>query len=490
MNWTTETIFQALGATVPAGYPRFAINAVQLDPDECSPGSLFVPCSYQLSRLKRWHSEEAAIESAFNRGASAALTNLARVDFSGSVPVIRVASATGSAAEPTVGALVAMARFARSAFCGKVIAVTGSVGKTTTKDMIHHAIAPHRRSFKTAGNRNSIAGICQTIVNLPADSQFCVVEVGATQSGHLRHAAIARPNIGIVTNVGLSHLENYGSGEDILREKISLFDHLEGERIGFLHSSVVEADNARESLISRKNLSRVITVGSRPGNDIHVTDLNFDGISTEGTMSIFGRLHRFRLPLPGRHFVDSAMFAAGVGSVSGVDVESVLAALATATPASRRCERFKVVLPAGAIELIDDSFNASPASVAALLDTLGQRTARRKVFVFGDMLELGAHAESLHREMSPLIDRAGIDLLITVGRYSEFADGSMPDSSTWHFPDATAASRAVPGLLEPLDLVAVKGSNAVGLDKVVAAIFEAGDGVPAGSWRIESDAAL
>jgi len=490
MIWTTDSIFEALGSALPAGMRPLTIDAIRLDPDECSPGSLFVPSTYSLSRIGRWPNEEAAILAAIGRGASAALTNLTRTKFNVAVPVLRLASGPSATVEPTVGALIAMARYARAAFGGRVIAITGSVGKTTTKDMVHHVLAQHRRSFKTAANRNSIAGICQTVINLPSDSEYCVLEVGATQRGHMRHALVARPEIGIVTNVGLSHLENYGSAHEIAQEKLSLFDHLEGERIGFLGSGILEGDGALRSLVREKGVYRLITVGFRRDDDIHVSDVESDGVSSAGTMSIFGRPVRFRLPLPGRHFLSSAMFAAGVGCMSGLDADAAVGALATAMPTERRSERFKILRADGAIELIDDSYNAAPASVEALLDALGLRTARRKVLVLGDMLELGACAASIHEEIAQHVGRVGIDLLVTVGELSELAAAGMPIAATRHFADALAASRAVPGLLRASDLVAVKGSSAVGLDKVVAAIAQAGSCSPAGSWRIDRDTAF
>ena len=490
MIWTTDSIFEALGSALPAGMRSLTIDAIQLDPDECSPGSLFVPSTYFLSRIGRWPNEEAAILTAIDRGASAALTNLSRTKFKVAVPVLRLASGPSAGVEPTIGALIAMARYARAAFGGKVIAITGSVGKTTTKDMVHHVLARHRRSFKTAANRNSVAGICQTVINLPSDSEFCVLEVGATQSGHMRPALVARPEIGVVTNIGLSHLENYRSAHEIAQEKLSLFDHLEGERIGFLDSGILEGDRAVRSLVREKGVSRLITVGFRPDDDIHVTDLEFDGVSSQGTMSVFGRSIRFSLPFPGRHFLSCGMFAIGVGCLSGLDLDAAVAALATAMPSARRSERFRIVRADGAIELIDDSYNAAPASVVALLDAIGLRAARRKVLVLGDMLELGAHAESIHGDIAQHVERAGIDLLVTVGELSELAAAGMPIAATRHFPDALAASQAVPALLQASDLVAVKGSSAVGLEKVVAAIAQAGTCSPAGSWRIERDIAF
>ncbi len=489
MIWTSKSIYEALGSPAPAGAPSFTIDAVRLNPDECSPGSLFVPCAYNLWRLGRWPNEEAAIMAAVRRGATAAFTNLPHAHFPVAAPILRLAAGPDAAPEPTVGALVAMGRYARSQFDGTVVAITGSVGKTTTKDLVHHVLARQRSAFKTVGNRNSIAGICQTMANLPLDSDFCVVEVGATESGHMNHARVVRPQIAIVTNVGLSHVENYRGPDDVAREKLSLFDHLDGERVGLLHSSIIEKNEAWHALARGKNLSRLITVGFRPQDDIHVADLHFDGIASEGTISVFGHPYRFQLPLPGRHFVGSAMFAAGVASVAGLDMDIAMGALADAMPSAQRSERFRLAIPGGVVELIDDSFNAAPDSVTALLDAMGRRNAGRKVLIIGDMLELGSQSESSHAALAAPIGRAGIDLLMTVGDYAQLAGRDMPTRARKHFPDAAAARAAVAGLLRPSDLVAVKGSSGVGLVKVVTAIRELGTCSPAGSWRIEQEMA-
>ncbi|MGE0660150.1 MAG: UDP-N-acetylmuramoyl-tripeptide--D-alanyl-D-alanine ligase [Reyranellaceae bacterium] len=487
MIWTTESIYKALGAVAPDGAPSFTVDAVRLEPEECAPGSLFVPCAYNLQRTGRWPNEAAAIMAAVRRGATAAFTNLPRTRFPVAIPIMRLAVAPGSATEPTVGALVAMGRHARSTYAGTVVAITGSVGKTTTKDLVHHVLAGQRPAFKTVDNRNSIAGICQTLANLPLDSDYCVIEIGATEQGHMSHAHVARPQIAIVTSIGLSHLENYRSPDDIAREKLSLFDCLDGERIGFLHSSIIEKDEAWHTLARSKRVSRLITVGFRPHDDIHAVDLRFDGIASEGTISVFGRPYRFRLPLPGRHFVGSAMFAAGVACVAGLNMDAALGALADATPSAQRSERFRLVVPGGALELIDDSYNAAPDSVAALLDSLAERKAGRKILVLGDMLELGTEAEHAHAALRQKVGGAGVDLLLTVGKYAALASGDMAIGAHWHFADAETASAAIAGLLRPSDLVAVKGSHGIGLMKVVTAIRQIGVGSPAGPWRIEHE---
>jgi UDP-N-acetylmuramoyl-tripeptide--D-alanyl-D-alanine ligase len=220
-------------------------------------------------------------------------------------------------------------------------------------------------------------------------------------------------------------------------------------------------------------------------NDVFVTEATFDGTATEGTMSVFGTAYRFRLSLPARHFVDNAMLAIGVAGGLDLDLDPLIASLATAAPTPQRFVRYRVATAQGVLELIDDSYNAAPSSVTALLDTLSQRAATRKVFVFGDMLELGSEARHSHEELVPAVRRAGIDLLITVGTFAHLAAVGAADAI--NYADTQSASAAVASLLRTGDLVAVKASRRIGLDKVVAAIQAEGHSTPAGSWRIEDE---
>lgn len=202
-------------------------------------------------------------------------------------------------------------------------------------------------------------------------------------------------------------------------------------------------------------------------------------------MSVLGRRHRFRLNLPARHFANTAMFAMAVAGALGLDIERLIPRLATAPISPRRFQRYRVALPGGSIELIDDAYNAAPASVGALLDSLGQRRAGRKVLVLGDMLALGSDSVQFHQGILPLISGAGVDLLVTVG---DLARQAVPDGiEAVQFADAVSAAAALPALLRPNDIVAVKGSHDVGLGAVVNAVLRIGSASHAGAWRIDVD---
>jgi UDP-N-acetylmuramoyl-tripeptide--D-alanyl-D-alanine ligase len=475
-TWTGETLATALAWRNPVPLPPVSITSVQILTSACSPGALFVPLPFEMN-LQGFSCESDAIAAAIDRGASIALTTAPQLPFLPSVPVVRVTP-------PMTGALAKLARFARGSYQGKVIAITGSIGKTTTKDLLHHVLGHAGVSFKTVSSSNSIGGICAVTINRPLNSQFTVVEVGASRAGHIRRAAIARPHIGIISNIGISHLGRYRNRQELFREKVSLFDHLEGDRIGIVHRNVLDEDDANERLIRSKRLSRLLTVGRGSDNDVHIADLAFDGIGTTGIISVLGNPYRFALPLPS-HFVDNAMFALAAAGALDLDLAPLVAALATSSPTPRRCTRQRIVVEGGAIELIDDSFNAAPDSVSALLRILQFRSAARKVFVFGDMLSLGNDTVQLHKAIAPLSVSAGIDLVVTVGKLAPLAADKSVE--TINFPDADAASRGLPALLKPGDLIAVKGSRAMHLENVVQAILAMGRITPLLSWRIEDE---
>jgi UDP-N-acetylmuramoyl-tripeptide--D-alanyl-D-alanine ligase len=202
-------------------------------------------------------------------------------------------------------------------------------------------------------------------------------------------------------------------------------------------------------------------------------------------MSVLGRRYKFRLNLPARHFAENAMFAMAVAAALGLDVERLIPTLATAPTTSRRFQRYRVTVAGGSIELVDDAYNAAPASVAAMLDSFARRIAARKVLVLGDMLELGSESARSHEEVAPQIVDAGIGLVVAVGDLARLAAPGEIESV--HFTDAASAAAALPSLLRPNDLVAVKASNAVGLSAAVVAILRMGGASHAGTWRIEDE---
>ena len=484
--WTEETLARALNLDLTRGRRApISITRVDVRSSRCSTGSLYIPEMLDGPASEPRAAREAReIQTAIELGAEAAVSSLDARSFAPSHRVLRVLNPTA--------ALETLARAGRERFSGKVVAVTGSVGKTTTKDIIHHMLGHFGSSRATFKNECAVPELYATIASLPPRVDFATLEMGAFRPGRMAmRGPIARPDIAVVTNVGLSHLMRFHDPYEILREKVSLFDYLTSEGTAIVHESILQVDDARERLIRTKPLSRLVTIGFDKNADVHLVELTSNQATLQGVMSVFGAQHRFQLSIPAKHFAENAMFAAATAHVLDLKVADAIAAFATFIPSGSRMERWRVQFSTGVIELIDDSFNAAPKSVLALLDFLLDReTTCRKVLVLGDMRELGTEEARLHEELAPEVEQAGISLLITVGPLAQLVAAKVSAAiEVRSFDDAVSASEIVPALLQPWDLVAVKASRAVALEKVVGAITSSGitaSPSPIG-WRIEDE---
>jgi len=478
-SWTLSTVFSALRKPVPESLPQVAISAVQTNPRNCGPGDLFVTGIFELNHLG-YSRQSQAVQEAMGNGASAIMTSLSGLSTPPSVFVFQVDS--------TGRAMAALARFARTQFEGKVIAITGSVGKTSTKDVVDHTLSQFGTSFKTVNNHNSLFGVCRTIVNAPRRADFAVVEVGASSPGHLQHAKLANADIGIVTRIGISpHLVHYKDHGEVRREKLSLFDHLAGLKIGITHESVVAIDRKTDGLLAGKRLSHLITVGQSDRNDVYCSENRFNGVMNEGVMRVFGSAYPFQLNLPAPHFLDSAMFAAATAAALNLDISKALTALSTATITERRFERFRITLASGNLELIDDSYSSGPDAIQALLKALSYRRVSRKVFVWGDLAGLGDQASYFHSAIANSLQRNGVDLVLTVGELTRAACHNLDMPDVRHFTDRHELTAVLEQCILAGDLVAVKGSGSTQLGEVADGIKQLGICAPANSWRVEDD---
>jgi len=476
-NWTLGSIFEALKIQPPINLPHIPISKIEIRPKECTPGSLFIPDNFHL-RSSGYLNEEDAIKTAIAHGASAAITSLDHLPFKTAIPVLKFRHPTSI--------IAALAKKARSEYKGKTIAITGSVGKTSTKDVIATTLENRGNIYKTIDSGNAIAGVCQTIINTPNNANFCVVEVGVSRPGHMAHAAYAKPDIGIITNIGLSHLMNYKNKNELFKEKISIFDHLSGMQVGIIHESILE-EKIGATYLAQKTLSRLIKVGNSSASDVYCSNYNFFGTRTEGVISVFQKKFPFLLQLPSPHFIPCALFAVACSVALDLDVEGCLGALGSIQLTSHRFERSKITLPDGHMELIDDSCNAAPASMKALLEVLSQRKAKRKVLVWGDMLELGEHSNIYHNEIAMLANLADLDLLITVGTQTKSASMSVLTAAVINYDNWEEASLNSIDQFRCGDLIAVKASAAIKLTNVVDKIKTLGVCTPAERWSIEND---
>lgn len=373
-------------------------------------------------------------------------------------------------AADTLGALQAYAKSWRADFTLPVIGVTGSSGKTTTKQMLAAVCAARGPVLATEGNLNNHIGLPLTLLRLREEYRSAVIEMGASAGGEIALLAdLARPDIGIVTQAGDAHLEGFGSREGVARGKGELFTALGGRGVAVINRDDVYFDLWRELAGS----STVLSFGLSPQANVRAENIHGEPAQAP-TASVFtlitpqGRA-RVELPLPGRHNVLNALSAAAAGLALGLDVAAIAAGLAEVRPVAGRLNWLGT--PQGA-RLLDDSYNANPTSLRAALDLLAGLPGSRWL-VLGDMRELGGDEAAIHEEAGRTARALGIDRLYTVGALAQHAAAGF-GAQAYHFPTAEALIEALRDELAAADAaqvaLLVKGSRSSRMERVVAAL--------------------
>ena len=466
-------LWSALGGEAGTAGPLAGrrIEAIVIDSRQAGPGSLFVAL-----RGERQDGHDFVVD-AFRRGAVAALVNRAVPGCETVWPVRGPLPALDSPAP--VGLLVpdvlrglqdlAASRRRQHPDC-RVVGVTGSVGKTSTKEAIAAVLSRRHRVLKSEGNYNNEIGLPLTLLQLEADYSHVVLEMGMYVEGEIaRLVEIARPSVGVVTNVGPVHLERLGSIDAIARAKAELPQGL--PRDGAL---VLNGDDPRVRAMARETrASTVITYGLQPDCSLRAEKVESHGLGgLEARFCYHGQTWPVRLPWLGRHNVYVALAAAAVGVVEGLSWEDIVAGLQECTSLGR----LRVVPGVVGTTILDDTYNASPASTLADLDLLAEFAGRR-VAVLGDMLELGSYEEEGHRAVGRRAAEV-LDLLVTVGPrarwIAEEAQSLNPGLSVQIQGDRRGVAAWLQQRLRPGDYVLVKGSRAMALEEIVAALCEGG----------------
>jgi UDP-N-acetylmuramoyl-tripeptide--D-alanyl-D-alanine ligase len=364
-----------------------------------------------------------------------------------------------------------LAEYHRSRFRIPVVAVTGSNGKTTTKEMVASVMSNRWKILKTEGNLNNRVGVPQTLLRLNDRHQGAAIEMGVDNLGQTaRLCELARPTIGIITNIGPDHLEFFETMDASVQAKAELLDFL--PRDG---TAILNADDSYYDYLAERARCRVASFGFSSKADVRAMDVRSDG--RNGTI--------FRLLLPGtvrhtlvhirvqgEHNVTNALAAGAVGSTLGLPGGVIAQGLSRFRPAAMRSQ----VRVNQGVKLIIDCYNANPASMEAAVRLLAQTGAKRKkIAVLGDMLELGPNAAQMHEEVGGFLARQGIDQLVACGVLGRsLAKGAknagLDQSRIIEVPDARAAADAVKTLVKPGDAVLIKASRGMKLELVADAL--------------------
>lgn len=468
--WTSDEI-----AAATAGRARcdFTVTGVSIDTRTIRPGDLFVA-------LKDVRDGHDFVKDALDKGAAAALVSRIPEGCSASDPLVLVAD--------VLAALTALGRAGRDRAAARVVAVTGSVGKTSTKEMLRAVLAGQGPVHAAEASYNNHWGVPLTLARLPRDAAFAVIEIGMNHPGEIAPLArLARPHVAMITTVGPVHLEAFADGVDgIAREKAAIFDGLEPGGTAVIPSGLavtpILAAQAAECA------ARVIRFGAEAGDDWRLETVTLSQDATVVKAMAEDRPFLFKLRTPGRHFAANALGVLACASALGADAAVAACDLGLWSPPAGRGTRERIhmdiVEEEQSFDLIDDAFNANPSSMAAALDVLGaavprdgigRRSEGRRIAILGDMLELGPTEADLHAELAghPMIAR--IHLVHCVGPRMRHLWQALPETrrGEWH---ASASDLAARGhlLADAGDVVLVKGSKGSKVSMVVDALRKLG----------------
>lgn len=442
---------------------RLLIEGVSTDTRTIVPGNLFVPL---VGDKFDGHSY---VREALDKGAAACLWQ------------------TGHAAEAPVGArlvfvddtLAALQQLAmayRQQLGVRVVGITGSNGKTTTKDMVGSVLATRYKVLKTKGNLNNHIGLPLTLLQLEEDTEAAVVEMGMSGRGEIELlSGIAKPNVAVVTIIGESHLEQLGSRAEIARAKTEILSGLQEDGL-FVYNG--DSPLIEEVLPDMPKPQRMRTVrfGSGPEFDLSAAAIRLDAEGTHFRLDD-GTAMEFYIPLLGRHNVTNALAAIAVGRELAISDDRIAEGLASLQMTSMRIEVLKATT---GLTVLNDAYNASPTSMRAALKLLGELTGYgRKFAVLGDMLELGPNEAEFHRDIGDGIGPETADYVLAYGPLARhIAEGArllLPADRVLHFDDKEKLAEQLGGLAGPDDVVLVKGSRGMRLEHVVHALVGGGE---------------
>jgi UDP-N-acetylmuramoyl-tripeptide--D-alanyl-D-alanine ligase len=380
--------------------------------------------------------------------------------------------------DDTTRALQELAGAVRREIDPIVVAITGSVGKTTTKALTHALLRDSAPTHATPGNFNNHWGLPLSLLGLEVGHEWMVAELGMSAAGEIALlGALAQPQIAVITNVAPVHMENFASVEGVALAKRELAESLTAE--GTL---IVNADNPHTALMAAEfegRVARVLTFGRSEGATVRATNLRREGGAWEFELHLPGAAPvAVTLPLPGEHSVANYLAAAAAAHALGIGPETIAArAGGLALPAMRG----EICRTSGGVEIIDDSYNASPAAMLSAIETLaGRRTGGRRVLAAGDMLELGAWAEDAHREVGLHAANLGVDVLITVGPLARdiargAIAGGLAAENVHSFSSSEEAAEVVDSIVEAGDTLLIKGSRGTRMERLAQALLGAED---------------
>ncbi|MCG5244155.1 UDP-N-acetylmuramoylalanyl-D-glutamyl-2,6-diaminopimelate--D-alanyl-D-alanine ligase [Azospirillum doebereinerae] len=438
--WTAEDALAATGGRtgVAAGWTA---TGVSIDSRKVAPGDLFV--ALQGPNFDG----HAFVGAALAAGASAALVSHVPDGLGEGAPLLL--------AGDTLDAMGALGAAGRARCDARVVGVTGSVGKTGTKETLRHVLSAQGPTYATEGSLNNHWGVPLSLARLPADSRYGVFELGMNHAGELGPLSRqVRPHVAIVTNVEAAHLEFFASVDAIADAKAEIFEGLDRDGVAVLNRDNPQFARLRDAARAQ-GLTRIWSFGAQDDAEARLLDVSLHATCSAVTAAIHGERIQYCLSLPGRHWVMNSLAVLLAVKALGADVATAARSLATLQPVKGRGTRKRIHATRGAFTLIDESYNASPAAMAATLEVLGTLdpgAGGRRIAVLGDMRELGERADALHAALAEPLIAAQVDAVYACGPHMRALFDRLPAAMRGAWTETSVE-------LAPIVTAAVKGGD-------------------------------
>ncbi len=453
--WTVKQAATAAGGSAAADV---AITGVSIDTRTLQPGDLFVA-------LKDARDGHDFVADAIGRGAAAALV---------SHDVPGVAADKLIKVHDVQAALEALGRQRRGEVSARVAAVTGSVGKTSTKEALRHLLELQGRTHASAASYNNLWGVPLSLARMPRDTQYGIFEIGMNHAGEITPlTAQVKPHVAIVTMVAAVHLEHFDSVGAIADAKGEIFSGLEPGGVAVINGDLEWTQRLKDRA-AKAGAAHVLTFGRAATSDVRLTDLQLGEDGSDVGVTLLGKALRYRVGAAGEHWALNSLGVLAVTASLGADAERAAVDMATLSALAGRGARQRITTPKGAFDLIDESYNANPLSMAVSIATLGRAKPSpggRRIAVLGDMLELGPTGAELHAGLAKPLAEHGIDLVFASGPLMNHLWPAIAERQRGGYASASSEiARAVADTVRAGDIVMVKGSNGSKMRLVVEAL--------------------
>jgi UDP-N-acetylmuramoyl-tripeptide--D-alanyl-D-alanine ligase len=458
--WTGDAMRAAMRAEVNGVLPQ-AISGISIDSRTLAPGEAYFAIRGAV------HDGHDFVAAALKAGAALAVVEKAQSKkFAADAPLLVV--------DDVLAALVDLAHASRARLQAQVIAVTGSVGKTSTKEALLHVLSSQGQTHASAASFNNHWGVPLSLARCPADARFAVFEIGMNHAGEIEPLVkMVRPHVAIITTIEPVHLEFFSGIEAIADAKAEIFQGVEpGGAV------VLNRDNAQFVRLSRRakklGIARIVSFGVNKRAEARLLDISLHATCSAVHADILGHEVTYKLGMPGRHMAMNSLAVLAASSLAGADLALASLSLSQLEPAAGRGVRHTLVLPGGEVTLIDESYNANPASMVAALSVLGQTHVGpqgRRIAVLGDMLELGATTAALHAGLNDAIKTHHVDLVYCCGPLMRNLWDALSTGKRGGYADSAANLEAqVLAAVRAGDAVMIKGSFGSKMKTIVTAL--------------------